>query len=108
FFKQLEFPAAPPSASVDVAGAWHDGRRSAVFVFADAPKPVIRGAALDHVRTRLFIRPSFFDVFDLQLARGGHAARTSFTLVTDPATHAWRTLDLKLESALELGVAAKI
>src|SRR5258707_14941743 len=45
FFRQFEFPATPPFASVDVRGFWRDGRQSTVFVFADVQEPVIRGTA---------------------------------------------------------------
>ncbi|HVS54484.1 MAG TPA: AsmA-like C-terminal region-containing protein [Opitutaceae bacterium] len=108
FFHQLEFPAAPPLASVDVSGVWRDGRQSAVFVFADTEKPVIRGAEFDRVRTRLFIRPAFFDGHEIFAARGDGAARGTFAYLADPATHAWRTLELKLDSTLDLALAAKI
>jgi hypothetical protein len=108
FFHQLEFPTAPPDASVDVRGVWHDGRQAAVFVFADAARPVIRGAALDHLRTRLFIRPSFFDGPELSATLRDGAARGTFTFTTDPATHAWHSLALKFDSTIEPDAVAKI
>lgn len=108
FFAQLEFPAAPPEASVDVAGRWSEGRRSTVFVFADAAKPIIRGAAFDRVRALLFIRPAFYDGLELFATRGAGAGRGTFTYTTDPTTFAWRSLDFNLDSSLDPAVAEQL
>ena len=108
FFEQLEFPVAPPEASVDVAGRWTEGRRSTVFVFADAAKPVIRGAAFDRVRTLLFIRPAFYDGLELLATRGAGTVRGTFTYATDPETFAWRRLDFDVNSSLDPAVAVQL
>jgi hypothetical protein len=108
FFTQLEFPVAPPDASVDVRGAWREGGRTSVFVFADTTRPIVRGTELDRVRTRLFIRPGFFDGFELLLARDQGNAQGRFTYVIDPAANAWRTVDLAFDSTLELDVVREL
>jgi hypothetical protein len=108
FFHQLEFPAAPPAASVDVAGFWGEGRRSTTFVFADAGKTILRGAPLDRVRTRLFIRPTYFDGLDVLATRDKGTARGTFTYVTNPETHERREFDFDFTSNLDLGVASRI
>jgi hypothetical protein len=108
FFQQFEFPAVPPAASVDVQGVWREGFRTSVFVSADAPKAAIRGAEFDRVRTRLFIRPSFFDGREIYGQRGTGVARGSFTFTNDPATHAWRTLDLDLVSTIDPALAIRV
>ncbi|MBI4622836.1 MAG: hypothetical protein HY736_06370 [Verrucomicrobia bacterium] len=108
FFQQFGFPAAPPAASVDVSGFWRDGRRSAVFVFADVPRPVIRGVAFGQVRARLFIRPGFYDGLEVSATGGSGAARGTFTYTADPATFDWRRLDLKLDSTMDVGIAAQL
>ncbi len=107
FFRLLEFTDAPPEASVEVAGSWRDSRHSRVFVFADAGRSVIRGTPLDRVRTRLFIRPSFFDGFELLAERGEGTLRGRFTHTTDPVSQEWRQLDLNFDSTLGLDVAAR-
>ncbi len=107
FFRLLDFTAAPPEASVEVAGSWRETRQSRVFVFADAGASVIRGTPLDRVRTRLFIRPSFFDGFELLAERGEGRLRGRFTHTTDPVTQEWRQLDLDFDSTLGLDVAAQ-
>lgn len=108
FFTQLEFPVAPPDASVDVRGSWREGGRTNVFVFADTTRPIVRGTELDRVRTRLFIRPGFFDGFELLLARDQGNAQGRFTYVTDAKTNAWRTVDLAFDSTLELDVVREL
>lgn len=108
FFQQFSFPVAPPDASVDVSGFWGDGRRSAVFVRAKVPGPIIRGVDFDEVRTRLFIRPGFFDGLEVAGTRGRGLARGTFTYTVDPETHEWNRLDLKLESTMDVGIAPKI
>lgn len=108
FFEQFQFPAGPPLASVDVSGFWRESRRTTVFVFADATKPTIRGAAFDRVRTRLFIRPAFFDGLELLATHGTGLASGTFTYAADPETHAWRRLDLALTSNLDPALASRI
>jgi hypothetical protein len=73
-----------------------------VFVFADAQKPIIRGTAFDHVRTRLFIRPAFVDGLELLAERDAGAARGRFTYTAEPENHVWHTLELAFDSTLEL------
>ncbi|MCX6951141.1 MAG: hypothetical protein NTV51_03005, partial [Verrucomicrobia bacterium] len=106
FFNQLDFAAAAPDASVEVSGRWTEGRRSKIFVFADVAHPVIRGAALDRVRTRLFIRPGFFDAPEAFATHPTGTAQGTFCYSLDPATSEWRTLDLDLTANLDPAVAA--
>lgn len=108
FFEQFDFAAAPPHASVDVRSVWRDGRRAQVFVFADVAQPVIRGTPLDHVRTRLFVRPGYYDALEAHARRGEGLARGRFTYTADPVTHAWQTLDLAFDSTLEAKTTEKL
>lgn len=108
FFRDYEFPAAPPEASVEVAGRWRQGAETSVFVFADAGPAVLRGAKFDHVRTRLFVRPVFFDGLELRGRLGDGTLRGGFTLTLNPETRAWRTLDLDAESSLPLDIARRM
>ncbi|MBL9199616.1 MAG: hypothetical protein JNL39_03875 [Opitutaceae bacterium] len=108
FFSQFEFPAAPPAADVDVQGVWRDGRQSGVFVFADAPRTTIRGAELDHVRTRLFIRQGFVDGLETHATRGEGAVDGLFTFTNDPTAGEWRTVDLAFHSTLDLPAVARL
>ncbi|MEX2043813.1 MAG: hypothetical protein WD941_00575, partial [Opitutus sp.] len=108
FFRQFEFPATPPIANVDVGGFWREGWRTRVFVFAQAPQAVIRGGAFDDVRTRLFIRPGFFDGLEVFGTQQSREVRGTFTFINNPATRAWRSLDLSLVSNVGLGLAGQV
>ncbi len=105
FFSQLEFPVTPPAASVEVAGRWTEGRRFTVFVFADSVKPVIRGGALDRVRTRLFIRPGFFDAPEVFATHSTGTAQGTFSYSTDPVSQAGRSLHFEVVSSLDPSLA---
>lgn len=108
FFDQLAFPVAPPDATVDVRGSWRDPRQTSVFVFADGSRPVLRGTEFERVRTRLFIRPGFFDGLELLAARDQGNARGRFTFVTDPVTNDWQTFDLNVASTLDLPLITQL
>ena len=108
FFRSFELPVAPPRASVDIQGRWGEGRYSSNFVFVETTGPVIRGAKLDFVRARLFIRPAFFDDFELFATSGPGAARGTFCYTIDPATSAWRSLEFDLASTIDPAVAVKM
>lgn len=103
FFDKFEFPVAPPVASVDVQGIWRDGRQTSVFVFADAASPNVFGRPLSRVRTRVFVRPGFYD--DLELfgtdPKGGEAHGT-FKVVTDLDADKWRSVDVDADSTVPL------
>lgn len=106
FFQQFDLPVAPPEASVDVQGRWTDGRQSNVFVFVDTTGVVFRGAKVDHARSRLFIRPGYFDGREFAATSGTGEAHGTFTFVTDP--DAWRRLDFNLTSTVDLAVATQL
>ena len=108
FFRQLEFPTEPPAASVDISGRWGESRQSANFVLADVRGPVIRGAAFDHVRTRLFIRPGFFDALEVLATRGTGVTRGTFTYTLDPTTFEWQRLDFEAASTMDPAIATQM
>ncbi len=108
FFQQLEFPVAPPPASVDVRGVWRDGPRTSVFVFADAGRSLLRGIEFDRVRTRLFIRPGFFDGLELFATRGQGSGGGRFTFATQPGTSDHNAFDFAFESSLDLTTLGSI
>jgi hypothetical protein len=105
FFRQLQFPAAPPAASVEVAGRWTEGRRFRVFVFADSAQPVIRGGALDRVRTRLFISPGYYDAPEVFATHATGTAQGTFSYSTDPVSQAARSLHFEVVSSLDPSLA---
>ena len=56
-WRNFDFPLTPPSADVEVAGRWGNPSLSHTFDAVDAPGVVVRGAAFDRLRTRIFTRP---------------------------------------------------
>ena len=108
FFRQFEFPVAPPEANVDVVSAWKNGGQARVFVFADVQKPIIRGTALDHVRTRIFLRPGFYDGLEISGERDAGRVAGTFTYVLEPVSFEWQTIDLGLTSTLDLRIVNQL
>lgn len=102
FFRQFDFSAAPPEATVDVRSNWRTGGQSAVFVFADVDHPGFRGTKLDRVRTRIFLRPGFYDGLEVHGEQGDAELDGRFTYVLDPATLEWRSIEFEAVSGLEL------
>jgi hypothetical protein len=108
FFKQLDFPTAPPEASVEVAGQWRVPGKSRVFVFGEVPGLIVRGTPLERTRTRLFIRPGFIDGLELLSRQGDGEAQGTFTLRSAPPAYEWQTLDFDVTSSLDLAVATRL
>lgn len=108
FFENFGFPAAPPDASVDVAGRWRFPHETTVFVFAESRSPIIRGAALDYARTRIFTRPNFIDGLELFGTRGAGEVAGTFTRHIDLASRQWRAMDIALASSVDLDTGAKL
>jgi hypothetical protein len=108
FFRQLEFPAAPPAANVDVRGFWRDGQRTSVFVFADAARTLYNGTELDRARTRIFIRPGFFDVLELSATRHEGVGQGRFTFMTSPYAEDWKLFEFAAESSFDLSLLAAL
>jgi hypothetical protein len=109
FFRDYEFPNAPPEASVDVTAQWRAIRLHTVFVYAASEAPVIHGVKFDHARTLLFIRPNFLDGLEVFATIGSGSARGTFARQVDPAAdNALLSLDLDFNSTLELEVPGQI
>ena len=108
FFRNLAFPDSPPKASVDVQGQWTNGYESNVYVFMDAAKPVIRSVPFDRARTRLFIRPFFYDGIELYATQGPATVQGTFRRVLNPANEGMLGMDFDLTSSLPLSVPVQM
>lgn len=107
-FDGLAFPKEPPSASLDLRGRWTEGRRTSAFVQVDSPGPVIRGAAFDRIRTRLFARPTFTDGIEILATDGSGEARGAFARRISPGPGgATQSIDFEATSSLDLRNVAK-
>ncbi|HYC71818.1 MAG TPA: AsmA-like C-terminal region-containing protein [Opitutaceae bacterium] len=103
FWRDFEFPTAPPDADVDVAGRWNDPREPRNFIAADAAAPRVRGVDFERVRTRLFVRPQFLDGLHLDGARAAGRQRVhgTYSRASDPAGREPVRLGFDLESTLD-------
>ncbi len=108
FWAYFDFSGAPPAADVDVSGRWKAPERSSVFCHVDVDRPQIRGVPFDRVRTTLFVRPFFYDVFEFTAEHAGHSARGSFVLTVEPHQAAYRTLDFEAVSDLDPADCARL
>jgi len=102
FWDNFNFPQTPPAASVDVQGRWGAPQYSRVFVYADAHQATINGAALEHVRTRIYVRPNYYDAMEVAVRYGTQSARGSFTRHNDPTTKQLARQDFAFTSSLDL------
>ena len=107
FFSEFGFPEAPPSASIDLRSCWIDVRQARIFLVADGPGVVFRGAPFDRVRLTMFSRPQFIDGIRLDVTKGRGAFRGTFTRRQDfdagPSSY---TVDLAGTSSLGLSAVA--
>jgi hypothetical protein len=108
FFRTFEFPGGAPTASIDVVGQWGTGPKTTVFVYGEVRSPVIRGTPLDQVRTRLFIRPGFYDALEVNSTLGNGKVRGAFTYRLDPANFEWRQFDFSADSSVNLEPVAQL
>jgi len=102
FWDNFDFPKTPPAASVDVQGRWGEPQYSRVFVYADAHEAVINGAALDQVRTRIYVQPNYYDAMEVVVRHSAHSARGWFTRRNDAATKQLARQDFDFTSTLDL------
>jgi hypothetical protein len=109
FWKHFDFSASsPPRADIDISGRWGKPHDTVIFLHADATSPVIRTVPFDHVRTTLFIRPSFYDGLELVATRGGGVARGTFTRSVDFQKNALVYQSFDLTTDLDLRECARI
>ena len=103
FFNNLVFPAATPSASVEVAGRW--GRNTAgesrVLVIAASPALEIYGAKFEDARARLFIRPNFLDVYEFSGAAGPGRVSGKFNRRLDATTQTLNSAEFDVVSNID-------
>lgn len=108
FWDDFDFTAAAPAADVDVAGRWRAPHLSTVFVSADALQPRLRGVPFDRVRTRIFVRPDFYDDLEFLATQGGRSARGSFARTVDLEAREWKSMEFDVRSDLDLAVARQL
>jgi hypothetical protein len=108
FFGDYAFPVAPAEATVDLQGRWGQDERSSQFVVADVAGIAIRGVAFDWLRTRMFIRPGWYDAMEVAAARGAAEARGRFLVQAETRHGEMTSLDFDGTSSVELGIGGRL
>jgi len=102
FWASFDFSRGLPVADVDVRGRWGDLTATQVFVQADGNETGLKGVSFDRVRTRLFLRPQWFDILHFDVRQGGQDAHGSFLRSFDLKKDAWNRMEFSVESNLSL------
>jgi hypothetical protein len=108
FFADYAFPVAPAEATVDLQGRWGQDERSSQFVVADTAGMALRGVPFDWLRTRLFIRPGWYDALEVAAAQGTAQARGRFLVQAETRQGVVKSLDLDGTSGLALAVGGRL
>jgi hypothetical protein len=102
FWDMFDFTQAAPEADVDVQGRWGDLTATNVFVTADGNGTGIKGVPFDRVRTRLFLRPHWFDIQHFEVDHGDRQASGRLARSFDHTGTDWLHMDFAVESGLPL------
>ena len=107
-FRNFDFPARPPDASIDVRGQYLHGRRFSVFGYADSKAPVVKGVPFDTARVLLYVDQDACDGLEIALTRDTGTAEGSFKLSTEPTQGVWSSLDIEASSTIDPTPLGKI
>ncbi len=108
-FQQFDFTNSLPQASVDVSGRWGAPLDTRVFISADAADPVIRDIPMDRMRTRLFTRPGWADVFHFLAERPVGDVEGSFLRQWRmPDSRRWTRVEIHAGGVTDLSPAPQL
>jgi hypothetical protein len=102
FWHTFTFNAALPVADVDVLGRWGDLTATQVFVQADCADTGLKGVAFDRLRTRLYLRPHWFDILHFDVALAGQGAQGWLSRAMDLKRNTWNAMEFDVDSTLPL------
>ena len=108
FWRTFDFSRGLPVADVDVRGRWGDLTATRVFVQAEAANTGLKGVDFDRVRTRLFLRPHWFDILHFNVLRDEHTAAGWLTRSLDLEKDTWRHMEFSVDSTLPLGTISTL
>ncbi len=108
FWADFDFSKSLPVADVDVSGRWGSLAATRVFVQAEGAATGLRGAAFDHVSTRLFVRPQWDDILYFKVEQGAQAAKGSFARLTNLDQNTWSRMVFSVDSSLPLGTMEQL
>lgn len=104
----FDFTESLPSADVDVRGRWGSPEQTTVFVAASNGRTGLRGTTFDTARTRVFVRPQFYDVLHFHVTQKERFARGTFARRVDLDKKDWRSMEFDAFSDLDLLEGARI
>ena len=108
FWRTFTFNQALPVADVDVRGRWGDLTATQVFVQADCADTGLKGVGFDRVRTRLFLRPHWFDIRHFDVALAGQGAQGWLERVLDLDRSTWNSMKFDVDSTLPLETIGRL
>ncbi len=108
FWSTFDFSRGLPDADVDVCGRWGDLTATRVFVQADGASIGLKTIPFDRVRTRLFLRPHWFDILHFDVAQAGQEADGWLTRSLDLTQDTWRYMEFSVDSTLPLETISKL
>ena len=108
FWKTFAFTQSPPVADVDVRGRWGDLTATRVFVRADGAQTGLLGVPFDHVSTRLFLRPHWFDILHFDVIRPDGSAGGALSRSLDLRQNTWTRMEFTVDSTLPLTVISQL
>ncbi|CAM2903784.1 AsmA-like C-terminal region-containing protein [Rariglobus hedericola] len=108
FWRTFDFSRGLPVADVDVRGRWGDLTATQVFVQADGPDIGLKGVDFDRVRTRLFLRPHWFDIRYFEVNRAGNEASGWLSRSLDLQKDTWTYMEFDVDSGLPLETISRL
>jgi len=102
FWSTFTFNDSLPVADVDVQGRWGDLTATQVFVQADCADTGLKGVNFERVRTRLYLRPHWFDIRHFDVTRAGQGAQGWLSRKLSLDKNTWTTMEFDVDSTLSL------
>jgi len=108
FWKNFDFTQSMAEADVEVRGRWGYPERTTVFVAAANGKTGIKGTLFDTARTRIFVRPQFYDILHFHVTQGDRFSRGTFNRLNDLERKDWRSMEFDAVSTIDLLEGARV
>lgn len=108
--RYFSFPAAPPTASVDIQGRWRDGNLSNNFIAARVDRATVWGGEFEHVDAMVFVRPGFVHGWAIDATRDGGRQRVSgsFKRTATPGVRDGSRFEFDLAGNPEPGLVSRM
>lgn len=108
FWENFDFTKSVPSASVDIQGRWGRNADLSVFVAVENGPTAIHGIWFDQARTRLLVRPHFYDALYFRVNQGDRTAYGRFSRTVNWEKRLWSKLEFDATSNVDLADAARV